>query len=682
MKNWLIKIVNNFNRIKGNDIFISYSRADSLNYSLAITNILTTINYYCFLDQYHNKLGTSVPKEVIHELNNSSAMIVILSPKAIFSESMIQEVIEFKKTNRLIIPIKIDNVSELGTYSQELSGLAFSIEPVEYWQNNKPSEKVINRIIGSFKYRKRLQVLKNVAVAIIGVIIIGIICGVIYSKLLTDDIFKLKTNIDLLVKESIQLESLNENLQSQNSSLEKNLSKQEAKSIELKALTEKQIDQIKLGMERLERLNDSTESLYASNLIGFVKNEEVKYNVLGSRLFDPFNVNRRMLLAVESYKRNFNEDAKIILREGVLSLGKVVDTKIFDAKTVDIACTTDPINLYMAVLLENGKLLISEKGNTATLQPSITVPHATNIYFIKPDELLFVVRTHDKDVIHFFNHLEGKSDSFHIPMKCKMVGIDANGERLFFLDREGTLLCYRRNDKELLFEISNVFSFAVNKTRRSLIDRFGVSDKITIWKKDEYMYTYTLDDKLTDELASKHIDEWQIYNSMIYSLNDNFAINSFNKIYIDKPNNRSGLSEKEKSISYYYGTANIGFGPSNNHLYFSSMKRGPNAIHFLHIPIDAVDTKEVFRILYNGEINKIVYDPTKCVLYGMVDGGRIVGWDICPIIDENGRQIINKLEGEALIDAVCERLLNNFTQGEWDFYFNKIPYCRTCLNIE
>src|SRR5688572_1924017 len=110
----------NINRIRGNDIFISYSRADCIRYSLALAKLLQAKQYHCYLDQYHNELGQTLPSKVLKELKKSSALIVVISPKAITSEPMKQEIDEFKKTGRLIIPVKISEIDHLHDYGNKL----------------------------------------------------------------------------------------------------------------------------------------------------------------------------------------------------------------------------------------------------------------------------------------------------------------------------------------------------------------------------------------------------------------------------------------------------------------------------------------------------------------------------------------------------------------------------------
>ena len=88
----------------GDDIFISYSRADS-TYALALANELIKNNLSCFLDQWGTPPGEELPKKLINTIKRCSTMVLVGSKNAGESDNVGLEIREFLETERPIIPI-------------------------------------------------------------------------------------------------------------------------------------------------------------------------------------------------------------------------------------------------------------------------------------------------------------------------------------------------------------------------------------------------------------------------------------------------------------------------------------------------------------------------------------------------------------------------------------------------
>ncbi len=691
-------------RIKGNDIFVSYSRADSLDYALFMANQLSSKQYFCYLDQFHNHPGEKIPEELINALKSCSAMVIILSPKAFQSKAMFQEVIEFKKTGRLIIPIKIEHIKELGVYEEALKGLAITTEKTDAWQNSKPSKKIIDRIIGSFIYRKRLKVLKTVGTIITTLIIAGISFGMIYSYLLKKDIDNLQTDKKILANQKNDLEIQKSDLadsisiQKDSINIQKDLIDTQMDSISERnyKITEldlsisdlnNDLDQSKL---LLKRLNDSANTLYASNLIGLLKNEELANNDVFSYSFNPFNINRRMLLAIESYKINKNKDAEQILNQGVSFLGAQKVKRIFNDKVRDVTMSFSSFyENYFAVLLENGDIYVSLKNKTLQLKKLLNIPHASRLYFLNSDELLIVSNIPNQSQITVYNHKKQTKDSFLLPIRCKKLDFDDKNLYLYVLDYSGNFLCYDLKQKKVVFTEKELNDFAINKTRAELTSSFPrITDEIALWKGDT-IQKFNLDKTIGKEKDKIYLP-YDLFSNMKYSSGGNFLVNGtdmeglslgkgINKMYFDRPFSFMFSNKKQQTFAYSLGIANIGFGILDSEIYFSSMKGGENAVHFMQMYTINSEVKEVFRILYPTEIIKLYFDSFDRILFGIDMNGHLLGWDVSNIWQNELNT--TKLEGEALINAVCERLLSNFTEEEWNHFFKDKEYCKTCPQL-
>ncbi|MDO7172619.1 toll/interleukin-1 receptor domain-containing protein [Mariniflexile sp. AS56] len=684
------KLKDRTNRIRGNDIFISYSRADSLDYALTMANKLSTRQYFCYLDQYHNHPGEKIPKALLDALKSCSAMVIILSPKAFLSQAMFQEIIEFKKTGRLIIPIKIDNIENLGQYEDVLKGLAITIESTNIWKNSEPSKKIINRIIGSFTYRKRIKVLRNLAIATMILIAAGILVGSTYSYLLKKDIDNLQVDQKLLINEKTSLEFQNTGLSDSISIKNNLLFQRNYKITELDSSIVNLNKELKISTLVLKKLNDSAQALYASNLIGLLKNEELLSNNIKSNNFDPFNINLRMLLAIESYKINQNKDAEIILNNSLSFLGVQKFKRIFDQKVVDMSMS--PISFsenYFSIILENGDIYLSEANKTFKLKKLINAPQASKIFFINSDELLIVQNLPNQTKIIRYNHKSKLKNSFVLPIRCKKLDFDEGMSLLYIMDFNGKLLCYDWKQKKEVFIETELSDFAINKTQTGLTTGSPIeTNEIALWKGDSILF-FDLNPNIGKEKGNVFLP-YDLFSSMHYSSGGNFVVNgsdlaglslggSINKMYFNKPFNFRFSKENEQTFTYNYGIGNVGFGLLDSEIYFSSEIGGPNVIHFMQMYTYTAQVKEIFRILSPTEIIKLYFNSFDRVLFGIDINGHLIGWDVSKIWKNESK--LEYLKGDFLIDEVCKRLLSNLTKENWNHYIKDKPYCKTCREL-
>ena len=139
----------------GEDIFISYSRADSTAYAASLANLLSARGFACFLDQWGSEPGKEIPARVLRILGRSSMLVVIGSRRAADSEAVGREVAAFLATKRPMVPISVDSALEQGRWFALVAGASLSIESGAQLADGKPSEHVLSRIDSSYRFTKR-----------------------------------------------------------------------------------------------------------------------------------------------------------------------------------------------------------------------------------------------------------------------------------------------------------------------------------------------------------------------------------------------------------------------------------------------------------------------------------------------------------------------------------------------
>ena len=179
--------MNIFNSIKravfGYDIFISYSRRDSLDYAYSIARhfMKTEHGYDCYIDQLSStNPGKKIPLNILSALKKSTALIIIGSAGAMNSKPIREEVTTFKnlKNNNPIIPIDIDGQMFLADWYNEIEGLAIIDEKEDSFNNKLASDDVLDRISNSLTFTKKSQKLRRTAFAFLAFFVVSIFISV------------------------------------------------------------------------------------------------------------------------------------------------------------------------------------------------------------------------------------------------------------------------------------------------------------------------------------------------------------------------------------------------------------------------------------------------------------------------------------------------------------------------
>lgn len=148
----------------GEDVFISYSRRDGADYALGLADELTRRGFSCFLDQLGTEPGARLPASLKSRLRDSTVLVLVGSPAALNSEAVAQEVEEFKKTGRPIIPVYFEEgaAPRDSLVYRHVAGVALTGEMVGALASGRPSEEVVSRVEKSFNYTRRNARLRRV----------------------------------------------------------------------------------------------------------------------------------------------------------------------------------------------------------------------------------------------------------------------------------------------------------------------------------------------------------------------------------------------------------------------------------------------------------------------------------------------------------------------------------------
>lgn len=147
----------------GNDVYVSYSRLDGIDYALGLANELTKRKLICEHDQHGSPPGAEVPEAVLRQVERSLLLVVVATDAAGTSKNVLQEVERFLKTRRAIIPISFEGSLERSPLFKSLAGMAIREESKEALNDHQPSALTIDRIVNAVGARSRNTILRRLA---------------------------------------------------------------------------------------------------------------------------------------------------------------------------------------------------------------------------------------------------------------------------------------------------------------------------------------------------------------------------------------------------------------------------------------------------------------------------------------------------------------------------------------
>ncbi|KFE97353.1 hypothetical protein IX39_20375 [Chryseobacterium formosense] len=162
--------------IFGYDIFISYSRKDSLGYAYSVAKYFMKKGFNCYIDQLSNITpGTQLPLNIKNAIERSTAFILIGSVGAQNSEAIEQEIKLFltNSRNKPLIPITIDGaINSNARWYENIIGLALVNETLKNLQKSEPTQDVFDRIENALNFTKKSKQLRIISLLIVVMIVL------------------------------------------------------------------------------------------------------------------------------------------------------------------------------------------------------------------------------------------------------------------------------------------------------------------------------------------------------------------------------------------------------------------------------------------------------------------------------------------------------------------------------
>jgi WD40 repeat protein len=156
----------------GDDIFISYSRADAIRYVPSLAARLAAKKYICFFDQLVTDPSEDLPERLKKKILRSTVFVLVGTRGAVASSFVRKEVELFRSTRRPFIPVDVDGaLVELEGWP-DVIGVAKIREEAARVRDGDPSPEVINLIKDSFRYTRRSKWLRASLLAGVSIVLI------------------------------------------------------------------------------------------------------------------------------------------------------------------------------------------------------------------------------------------------------------------------------------------------------------------------------------------------------------------------------------------------------------------------------------------------------------------------------------------------------------------------------
>ena len=282
----------------GEDVFISYSRADAAAYALGLANALTRQGISCFLDQWGTPPGRELPERLLTALRTSTMFVLVGTPGAARSAAVQQEVETFIRTGRPIIPVTLGSALEQADWFDRIRGLSLARESEEALAAGQPSDTVLTRIVSAEGFTRRNKRLRTVFWSTAAIIVLLLGGGGVLVALQTQRVAaatalaneKTSQAADAVMRaETAQEEAIAAGERQAAAVRARDESIQEAARAAADAETQRR------GAQALTLVNRSTEALDAS----------------------PAGLERSLLLAIESLGRTWTAEGVTALERGL-----------------------------------------------------------------------------------------------------------------------------------------------------------------------------------------------------------------------------------------------------------------------------------------------------------------------------------------------------------------------------
>jgi WD40 repeat protein len=156
----------------GDDVFISYSRADAIRYVPSLAARLAAKKHICFFDQLVADPSEDLPEKLKKKILRSTVFVLVGTKGAMASSFVRKEIELFRHTRRPFIPVDVDGALIEQEGWRDVVGVAKIREDSTRVHDGDPSPEVVNLIKDSFRYTRRSQWLRASLLAGVSVIFI------------------------------------------------------------------------------------------------------------------------------------------------------------------------------------------------------------------------------------------------------------------------------------------------------------------------------------------------------------------------------------------------------------------------------------------------------------------------------------------------------------------------------
>ncbi|WP_075343133.1 toll/interleukin-1 receptor domain-containing protein [Tenacibaculum agarivorans] len=316
------------NKIKktlfGYDIFISYSRKDSLDYGYAIAAYFMKKGYECYIDQLSSiSPGKKLPLNIKNAIKRSSSFVLIGSKESQLSKPILEEIELFllNNKNKPLIPISIENnMNEKSIWYKNIKGLALINDSSKNLLSGAPDKDVFDRIHNALKFTKKAVRLRQISLLTLFVLLITTTIAFLYSKQKSNEAYSAKKEAKASVEEKNKAEN------------QASIAKQKEKE-SLKKLNEanKQVEQVLVEKSEIIRLkeiadNKATQLNYKNETL------RIRNNASDTLIHDPVLAFK---IAKKAYKRESDSKNKELLLEAISSINFYYKNIIKDYQILD-----------------------------------------------------------------------------------------------------------------------------------------------------------------------------------------------------------------------------------------------------------------------------------------------------------------------------------------------------------
>lgn len=424
----------------GYDIFISYSRSDSLDYAYSLATHFINKGYEPFIDQISNtKPGADISDNIVNAIKRSKGFILIGSEGAQLSQNndpIPQEIEAFLNENssKFLIPINVNKALKVERVEmndptttiieKKIFGLTLYPENKNAFDQKKPSKEILDKIEQALRFTKKSSRLRSISLAILtGVIGISGI-ATLYSYNKTIEARKAKGETEIAIKEKEKTDSLR--ILAENDKEQAIRDAKEATNQMNKAYTQKsEADSLKsiaeMNRKKSELLKDKALYLQAiaqnrADSLN-IHSEMLEYRVAAMRQLesDPVTAYR---LAEKAYTLNNNSQNRELLLSSLSSIDYYYKSVHYNYRIVDFK---EPYILLISNKENNPKLAVFDMKTSFLKETPLTTDKIAWIVPTSSNSYRILTRSWEREGSDVFSEYQLWNDSC-IPISDKILG--------------------------------------------------------------------------------------------------------------------------------------------------------------------------------------------------------------------------------------------------------------------